>query len=167
VKINCRDDLEELILVKLEIRKNAYYDSVTLMLISKEVKQIDGIREALVGMGTDLNREIAHNIGLATPEFEAVTANDLFVAVKCDAEPVFEAARRRVDELLHKKSKAKEADYYPPTLDGAIKIDPDLNMAVISVPGIHAADVAQSCLDRNINVMLFSDNVTIEEERAL
>jgi succinyl-CoA synthetase alpha subunit len=52
-------------------------------------------------------------------------------------------------------------------LEGAIKIDPDLNIAIISVPGKHAADVAQSCLDRNINVMLFSDNVTIEEERAL
>ena len=50
---------------------------------------------------------------------------------------------------------------------GALKIDPDLNMAIISVPGRHAADVAQSCLDNGINVMLFSDNVTIEEEKAL
>ncbi len=154
-------------MVKLEIRKNAYYDSVTLMLISKDIKKVEGISEALVGMGTDLNREIAHNIGLATPEFEAINANDLFVAVKCEDEVAFEAARKKIEELLNKKSKSKEAEYYPLSLDGAIKINPDLNLAIISVPGKHAADVAQGCLDKNINVMLFSDNVTIEEERAL
>lgn len=154
-------------MVKLEIRKNAYYDSVTLMLISKEIKKMEGISEALIGMGTDLNREIAYNVGLATPEFEAVTANDLFIAVECDKEAAFKACQKKMEELLNKKSEAKGADYYPPTLEGAVKIDPDLNIAIISVPGKHAADVAQGCLDRNINVMLFSDNVTIEEERAL
>lgn len=155
-------------LVKLEVKKNAYYDSVTLMLISKDIKKLDGIDEALVGMGTDLNVEIAHNLGLATPEFEAnVTANDFFVAVKCDDEAAFAAAQAKVEELLSKKTEDKAAAYYPPTLDGAVRVDPALNMAVISVPGKFAADLAQSCLDRGINVMLFSDNVTIEEEKAL
>ena len=154
-------------MVKLEIRKNAYYDSVTLMLISNDLKKIDGIEDALVGMGTELNCEIAHNIGLVTPEFKAVTANDLFVAVKCESEAAFDNARRKVEELLNKKSEAKETDYYTSTLEGAIKIDPELNLAIISVPGKYAADVAQGCLDRDINVLLFSDNVTIEEERSL
>ena len=43
-------------------------------------------------------------------------------------------------------------------------MEKNLNMAVISVPGRFAADVAKDRLDRDINVMLFSDNVTIEEE---
>jgi succinyl-CoA synthetase alpha subunit len=159
--------MEEIILVKLEIRKNTYYDSVTLMLISNEVKKIEGVEEALIGMGTDLNCEIAHNIGLATPEFKTVTANDLFVAVQCKDEEVFKAAGKKLEELLNKKSETKESDYYTPTLEGAMKLDPDINMAIISVPGKYAADVAQGCLDKEINVMLFSDNVTIEEERAL
>lgn len=160
--------MEGLTVVQLEIRKNAYYDSVTLMLISKELKKLDGIGEALVGMGTDLNVEIAHNIGVATPEFDAnITPNDFFVAVECDGEAAFQAAISKVEELLNKKTESKAAAYSPPTLEGALKIDPELNMAVISVPGRHAADVAQSCLDNGINVMLFSDNVTIDEERAL
>lgn len=33
-------------------------------------------------MGTDLNREIAANIGLAGEGFDAVTANDFFVAAQ-------------------------------------------------------------------------------------
>ena len=62
-------------MIKLEIKKNAYYDSVTLMLISKELKKLDGVSEALVGMGTDLNKEIAQNIGVSTPELaNAVSA---------------------------------------------------------------------------------------------
>ena len=155
-------------MIKLEIKKNAYYDSVTLMLISKELKKLDGVTEALVGMGTDLNKEIAQNIGVATPELDtAVSANDFFVAVLCEDEATFSSVLKKTEELLNKKAESKAAAYTPPTLDGALKIDPDLNMAVISVPGKHAADVAQSCLDRGINVMLFSDNVTIEEEKAL
>jgi len=155
-------------MIKLDIKKNAYYDSVTLMLISKELKKLDGVTEALVGMGTDLNKEIAQNIGVATPELDtAVSANDFFVAVLCEDEAAFSSVLKKTEELLNKKAESKAAAYTPPTLDGALKIDPDLNMAVISVPGKHAADVAQSCLDRGINVMLFSDNVTIEEEKAL
>lgn len=154
-------------MIKLEVRKNAYYDSVTLMLISKDLKKLEGVDEALVGMGTELNREIAHNIGLATPEFDDVGANDFFVAVRCESEETVTKALAKVEELLNKKAESKEAEYYPPTLDGAIKADKDINMAVISVPGKFAADVAQSCLDNDINVMLFSDNVTIEEEKAL
>ncbi|MDD3401137.1 MAG: acyl-CoA synthetase FdrA [Eubacteriales bacterium] len=154
-------------MIKLEVRKNAYYDSVTLMLISKDLKKLEGVDEALVGMGTELNREIAHNIGLATPEFEDVGANDFFVAIRCEAEETVGVALAKVDELLNKKAESKEAEYFPPTLEGALKVDKDLNMAVISVPGKFAADVAQSCIDNDINVMLFSDNVTIDEERTL
>ncbi|MCE5188962.1 MAG: acyl-CoA synthetase FdrA [Eubacteriales bacterium] len=155
-------------MIKLEVKKNAYYDSVTLMIISKEIKKLNGVSEALVGMGTDLNKEIAQNIGVSTPELDnAVSVNDFFVAVSCESEAAFQAAIQTVEELLNKKSAAKASAYQPPTLEGALKIDPALNMAVISVPGKHAADVAQSCLDNGINVMLFSDNVTIEEEKAL
>ena len=154
-------------MVKLEIRKNTYYDSVTLMIISKDVKNLSGVSEALVGMGTDLNREIAGNLGLDADGFEDVTANDFFVAADCDDENCFKKVVEKVDELLNKKAEKSKAEYFPPTLDGAIKVEKNLNMAVISVPGRFAADVAKDCLDRDINVMLFSDNVTIEEEKAL
>lgn len=154
-------------MIKLNIKKNAYYDSVTLMIVSKDLKKLDGVSEALVGMGTDLNREIAQNIGLYTSEFDAVTANDFFVAVQCETEEVAETAMQTVEELLNKKNEAKEAAYFPPTLERALQVDPELNMAVVSVPGKFAADVVQDCLDRDINVLLFSDNVTVEEERTL
>lgn len=155
-------------MVQLEIRKNAYYDSVTLMRISKELKKLEGVQEALVGMGTDLNREIAGHIGVTSPRLETeVTANDFFVAADCESEAVFAAVKQTVDALLNEKAEAGDSAYRPPTLDGALKIDPALNMALVSVPGKFAANVAMECLEHGINVLLFSDNVTIEEERAL
>ena len=154
-------------MVKLDIKQNTYYDSVTLMLISKDLKKLDGVEEALVGMGTDLNRDIAHNLGLVTPEFETITANDFFVAIRCENDDVMSAALAKVDELLTKKKENSSANYYPPTLSSAIKMDDQLNLAIISVPGKYAAGVADECLDHDINVMLFSDNVTIEEEKRL
>lgn len=154
-------------MVKLDIKQNTYYDSVTLMLISKDLKKLDGVEEALVGMGTDLNRDIAHNLGLVTPEFETITANDFFVAIRCENDDVMAAALAKVDELLTKKKENSSANYYPPTLSSAIKMDDQLNLAIISVPGKYAAGVADECLDHDINVMLFSDNVTIEEEKRL
>lgn len=152
---------------KLEVRKNAYYDSVTLMTISKEVKKLDGVQEALVGMGTELNCDLVVSTGLKTAEFDAVTANDFFIAAECESEEVFDAVVQKVDELLSKKKERGKSDYFPPTLDSALKAEPDINMAVISVPGRFAAGVAQDCLNHDVNVMLFSDNVTVAEEKAL
>ncbi|MDP3447713.1 MAG: FdrA family protein, partial [Eubacteriales bacterium] len=106
-------------MIKLEVKKNAYFDSVTLMLISKELKKVEGVTEALVGMGSDLNKEIAHNIGVATPELtSAVSANDFFIAVSCAGEEAFAAVLKKTDELLNKKAESKGAAYAPPTLDG-------------------------------------------------
>ena len=97
-------------MIKLEIKKNAYYDSVTLMLISKELKKLDGVSEALVGMGTDLNKEIAQNIGVSTPELNAtVSANDFFVAVLCEDEAAFASVLKKTEELLNKKAESKAA----------------------------------------------------------
>lgn len=152
---------------KLEIRKNAYYDSVTLMIITKEVKRLAGVNEVLVGMGTDLNRELAGRIGLDAAGFEQVTANDFFIATDCDSPETFDSVLTKVEEMLSKKASTSKNDYCPPTLDSALKLNPDLNMAIISVPGRFAAEVARDCLEHNINVMLFSDNVSIEDEKSL
>lgn len=152
---------------KLEVRKNAYYDSVTLMIISKMVKKLDGVDEALVGMGTELNCELAASLGLNIEGFDAVTANDFFIAVDCSSDEAFKAVVQKVDELLTSKADKGKKDYFPPTLDGAIKVDPSLNMAILSVPGRYAADLARECLEKDINVMMFSDNVTIEDEKSL
>lgn len=153
--------------LKINIRKNTYFDSVTLMIISKEIKKINGVHEALIGMGTDLNKEIASNLALSNPEIETLTVNDFFISVLADEQVKIEDISGQVDNLLNQKKKDRSDDYMPATLESAIKYEPESNMVLISVPGKFAADEARKALKNGLNVMLFSDNVTIEEEKEL
>jgi len=153
--------------VKYEIRKNTYYDSVTLMLISKEIKKIDGVKEALVGMGTDLNKELAENLAISNDDIRNLSPNDFFVTVLADDNVQIETISAEVDKLLSNKKKSNESDYMPPTLESALKHEPESNIVVISVAGEYAAAEAKKALNNNLHVMLFSDNVSIEDEREL
>lgn len=129
--------------VKFEIRKNSYYDSVTLMLISKEIKKIDGVQEALVGMGTDLNKELAENLAITNDEIKELTPNDFFVSVLADDNVQIETISGEVDRLLSQKKQSSDSDYMPPTLESAINHSPDSNIVVISVAGEYAAAEAK------------------------
>ncbi|MDK6514567.1 hypothetical protein QP266_30225, partial [Klebsiella oxytoca] len=53
------------------------------------------------------------------------------------------------------------------TIASAKKHIPESNLAVISVNGLFAAREARQALQNDLNVMLFSDNVSVEDELAL
>ena len=57
--------------------------------------------------------------------------------------------------------------YQPRTLPGAARLHPEANLALISVPGDFAGLEARKALRSGLNVMIFSDNVPLEEEIAL
>lgn len=153
--------------VSVEIKKNTYYDSVTLMLISKEVKKIEGVNEALVGMGTDLNKELAMNLNLATDDVKNLGPNDFFITVSLEDDSVMKNVVEKVEDLLTQKKTDSSSEYRPATLDSAIKYQSDTNLVLISVPGKHAFTEVKKALDNDMHVMLFSDNVSIKEEKEL
>lgn len=154
-------------MIRLEVRKNSYYDSVTLMLISKEVKNIDGVIDVLVGMGTDLNKELSDNLGLGSPELSELSPNDFFITADVESEAVMENVVTRVNELLNEKKTSSGSDYKPVTIDAALEMLPDANMAVVSIAGQYAEDEVSRLLDKDLHVMLFSDNVSVEAELKL
>ncbi|MFZ5351236.1 MAG: acyl-CoA synthetase FdrA [Bacillota bacterium] len=152
---------------KCLIKKNSYYDSVTLMIITKEIEAVEGVLNAVVVMGTEHNKELLSNVGLLNPETSAASPNDLIIAVKLEDDKIFEGIVQKVDELLNKKKTENGEDYCPPTFDSAIRHMPDSNLVVISLPGQYAAAEAKKALYANKHVLLFSDNVTIEQEKEL
>ncbi|WP_091543472.1 acyl-CoA synthetase FdrA [Alkaliphilus peptidifermentans] len=152
--------------IKIKTQKNTYYDSVTLMRISKELKSLEGVEEVLVGMATDLNKELARNLGLSNETIEGLTVNDFFVTVKCTNEELFEILLKKLEELLSKKDDETE-EYSPATLESTLKNVPDLNIAIISVPGQYAFAETKKALDNNLHVLLFSDNVSVKDEKTL
>lgn len=151
------------------IKKNAYYDSVTLMLISRDLQKLEGVEEVLVGMGTDLNLELTRNLGLVTSALDGATSNDLFIAAKFNEAKVnmadLEAAF--TEQINKSLESGAEDDYQPPTLQSAIHHMPGANMVVISVPGQSAVAEVDAALDAGLHVMLFSDNVPVEDELRL
>ena len=153
--------------VIFNIRKNTYYDSVKLMLISKDIEKMDGIHEALVGMGTDLNKELAENLDISSDEIKELGPNDFFITVLADENVLIEDIVDEAERLLSAKREGSESDYMPLTLNSALEHSPESNLAIISVAGEYAAKEARDALNKGLNVMIFSDNVKIEDEREL
>ena len=154
--------------MKSRITSGAYYDSVTLMNVARELSELEGIDDAAVVMGTQENRAILEASGLLTPEVASSSAADLAIAVRADDERAAGEAFSTADRLLAEGRAPGEArSHSARTLDGALKTEPGLNLALISVAGPYAGDVADEALDRGLHVMLFSDNVPLETEVAL
>ena len=149
------------------VKKNAYYDSVTLMLATDEVKAIEGVEEALVGMGTDTNKEFLKDLGMLTPEAESAGPNDLLIVVK-GPEGILEKAVEVVEDFLKGEEKTEETgEMVAPSLESALKMMPDADLVLISIAGEYAGREAMKALEKGLHVMLFSDNVSLEEEIKL
>ena len=154
---------------KTIIKPNTYYDSVTLMSLGSKIKAVEGVKEAVVVMATGMNKEILMNVGLGNEETEGATQNDLIIAVEArDEETCVEAHRMILDKLTKGSGQAgQEAEVEYKTIRHAVKDNRAANVAVISVPGRYAAREAKIALNSGLHVMMFSDNVSIEEEREL
>lgn len=154
---------------KTIIKKNSYFDSVTLMSIGKEIKSMEGVEEAVVAMATDLNKEILENVGFADEETRAAGANDFVIAVRAISEEACDQAIEAVGSLLEKKggSDNKEEERAYTSIRQIAQAKPELNVAVLSVPGRYAAREAMQAMTQGMHVMMFSDNVTVEDERRL
>ena len=154
---------------KLSVRKDSYFDSVFLMLLSKKLKESGGVADAVVAMGTPMNLELLASQGYSAADLAGATPNDLVMAVDCADESAVKAALDAAALLLERKAvKAGFGSTPDPTsLNAALEALPGANLAVISLPGVHAAREARKCLERGLHVMLFSDNVSLEDEIAL
>ena len=153
---------------QVTIEKERYYDSVFLMLISKEVEALPGVNSATAALATPSNIENLARIGFTSPKLLASGPNDLVVAIDAQSEQALAAAQARVEEMLtEKKQESSSEGVRPASLSSAIDYLPGANLALISVPGQYAAREARLALRKGLHVMLFSDNVAIEDEIAL
>lgn len=153
---------------KTIVRKGMYFDSVKLMLVTNELNLAEGVREAAVVMGTDLNKESLERTGLLTEEADKASVTDMIIGIEAESEEAIDSALAKLDELLKGRTEeGAQGEYRPKSLDMAIIMQPDSNMVIISVPGRYAKEVAKDALLNNLNVMMFSDNVTLEDELEL
>lgn len=154
---------------KIELRPGTYRDSVTLMEISQAVSAVPGVTAAIVAMATPLNLDLYERLGFDPQEIASSTPNDLMVAIEAAGEDELDAALGVLDARLSAKASAGGGgsdELEPPhTVSAAIRAGADL--CLISLPGEHAAVEAMDAVRAGVSVMLFSDNVTVEEEIRL
>ncbi|AGK52378.1 acyl-CoA synthetase FdrA [Bacillus sp. 1NLA3E] len=153
--------------IKVVFKTNTYIDSVSLMTLSNRACDIDGVEQAMIAMGTDMNKEVIKNIGLNTPEIEGANSSDLMIVVKAATEELCENAFIEIEELFTKKAKKDPSDVKYSTIPSAVKSIPEANLAIISVSGTYAAREARKALENELHVMLFSDNISLEDEIQL
>ncbi|HLQ72125.1 MAG TPA: acyl-CoA synthetase FdrA [Bacillota bacterium] len=148
------------------IKKNAYQDSINLMLLTNSLTTTEGINKVQVMMATPANKDIFKDAGLYTEELDKAESNDMAIVVDTDVEGKADEVLVKVDEYLKDQSISSDAEGFQTvrTWDKAEKALPDANVALISVPGEYAAEEAENALDRGMHAFIFSDNVPLEEE---
>lgn len=155
--------------IRCLIKAGEYHDSVALMQTAQELSQLPGVRDAAVVMATEANKGILREAGLLLPEIEAATPNDLIIVVQAASKEVAEHALELAEGHLAQRPKAygRGLGIEPRTVRGAVRSNPQSNLSVISVAGQYAAAEAWESLKNGLHVLLFSDNVPLEDEIAL
>jgi FdrA protein len=152
-----------------KIKIGAYFDSVTLMRCGQRLAGMAGVADAATVMGTRSNVSILRASGLLISQFEAARDTDLLIAVRAEDAAAAAAALAAADGVLAeaRKISGESAETQPASLESALQVLPGANLALISVAGRYAGDVAMAALEHGLHVMLFSDNVPIETEIEL
>lgn len=152
--------------IKAVVKANTYADSMSLMALSTKVNQLEIVDQAMIGMGTNLNKQVIAEVGLSTPEVEAATPRDQIIVVQCATEELCDEALVKVEELRALGVAAPTETTYR-TSRQAYENQESASLAIISVPGEYAADEARTALAAGRNVLIFSDNVTVDDELDL
>ena len=151
----------------VELRRGAYADSVTLLQVSRTVQGVSGVAAAQVAMATPLNVEVLTEMGFTVPD--EAGPNDMVVAIRLDTDGDLGAALAGVDAALAdtgRRDSGPSEEAPPRTTGSALRRTPGA-VALVSVPGPSAFVEAMDALEAGCDVMVFSDNVPVEQELAL
>jgi FdrA protein len=149
-----------------KVIRNFYRDSVALMQLSSSLGKLPHIRQASAVMASEANLALLREAGLLADAVEA-GPNDLLIALEGDEEAALTAAVAEAEKALDRKAPASAGGPRrepPRSLEMGLELMPSANLALISTPGDYAAAEAMKALRLGLNVMMFSDNVSVAEE---
>jgi FdrA protein len=155
---------------RVVVRRGAYHDSVTLMQVSRQAEGLPGVAAAAAVAATPVNLELLARQGFAV-DAERLGPNDLVLCVRADGEEAAEAAVEAIGRLLAAGPAGGDggtgrAAAAPRSLRSAARRDPELSLAVLSVPGRHLAYEAAQAVQAGLHVFCFSDGLDVTEEAA-
>lgn len=164
--------------VHIEVRRGAYHDSVTLMWATRALTNLSIVEEAQVVMATPLNLELLAERGFDVPGDLGPT--DLVIAFRLGDAPEIKPSRAvrfaigGVDEVLAARTREPEPSAagapVAHTTGGVLAATSGkekVPLAFVSVPGEYAFAEAMDAVKAGVNVMVFSDNMPVEQEVLL
>ena len=177
-------------MISTRIKPNLYKDSVALMRIAEKLLADPAIKRATLVMATPANKDILKEAGLLNTQADGAAPSDLIIVIECADEAVANAAFDVIDSSLAGGSQAgggKAEEVVPRSLNMALGMAASTHLAAeaaaqsaspstqlsaanlvqISVPGAYAGAEALKAVKAGLNVFLFSDNVPLEQERAI
>ena len=72
--------------VRTLIKHSEYHDSVSLMLVARDLSKLEGVRDAAVVMATEANKSILADAGLLTDEVKTATPDDLLISISAESD---------------------------------------------------------------------------------
>jgi len=151
------------------VRRHSYFDSIDLMRVAEQARQLADVGEVGLAMATPAGRTMLSEAGLWPAEAPEAGPSDLLISVLASTEAAGKLALIRVEELLAAGRGARQvhAEILPRTTIAAARKTGGANVALIAVPGAHAAIEAHQALSGGMHVFLFSDGVSLDDEVAL
>jgi len=153
----------------VEVRRGRYHDSVALMQVSRAASGVEGVAAALVAMATELNLDLLDGLGFGRPE--DVGANDLLVALRAADDDALGRGLAAVEQALADSSASRGGEggstEVPARTTGSAVRRSGAGLVLVSVPGPNAFVEAMDALEAGASVMVFSDNVPVEQEVRL
>jgi FdrA protein len=151
------------------VKGNFFRDSLQLMRLTEEAKKLQGVEDAVIAMGTETNKRLLHDLGLLAPEGAGAGEGDLILAVRVAPGTDGGEVLRRMEELVMSPPSVsggtKALTFH--SIDSALERFPNANLAIVSLPGNQAFEPSMELLRKGINVHLFSDHVSREQEAEL
>jgi FdrA protein len=158
---------------RVEVRRGTYHDSVTLMQVSRQAEELPGVEAAAAVAATPVNLELLARQGFSVDE-AGLGPSDLVLCVRAADEEAAGQAMAQVEALLAGGGGAAggagtgsgPVAVAPRSLRAAARRDPELNLAVLSVPGRHLHYEIAEALQAGLHVFCFSDGLDPATEAA-
>ncbi len=143
--------------------KNRYADSVMLMNVADQINRLEGVIGAECGMGTRANIDMLTGLGYDVDEDTG--KNDLMIAIDADESRQDDIYKEAV-ALLEHRGPSSSAKTYGDLDEIDLASDP-YDLVQISLPGEFAAPEIEKSLKKGLSCFVFSDNVSLSDERRL
>ena len=107
--------------IEIRIKKNFFQDALRLMRISKTMREIEGVKNAVAVMATEKAKFAIEDAGLMNENIKKASGGDLVIIVNAESKKLARNTIKKIESLV--STDITEANQAPPDLlDSELKV---------------------------------------------